>query len=262
MTANGITAELRAALDDFCRLDRVLVASDYDGCVAPIQPRPELAVPNPASIDALRACASRPGTLAALVSGRARDDLAAMSGAAAPLVLVGSHGAEFESGFDAPLTEDQGRLLARIVAEFDSLASRFAGTSVEVKPASTTLHVRNASADDAAAAMALAESGPAGWPGVHVTRGKAVIELAVIETSKGLALDRLRKSFDAAAVLYLGDDVTDEKAFAHLRRRDGSPAGRDVGIKVGAGDTVAEFRVPGTDDVATVLEYVAAGRPS
>ncbi|MFT3661059.1 MAG: trehalose-phosphatase [Gordonia sp. (in: high G+C Gram-positive bacteria)] len=262
MSGHRIGDELRAALRDFCALDRVVVASDYDGCVAPIQPRPDMAVPNPASLAALTECGTRAGTLAAMVSGRARADLAEISGADDGLTLVGSHGAEFEGGFDEPLTVEQGQLLDRIIADFRGIAAQFPGTSVETKPASTTLHFRNASPDDAAAAMTLAETGPAGWRGVHATKGKAVIELAVIETSKGLALDRLRRAFGAEAVLYLGDDVTDEKAFAHLHRRDtvGEPAGRDVGIKVGDGETIAEFRIPGTDQVAEVLEFVAAHR--
>lgn len=263
MSESGINDDLRAALTDFCRLERVVVASDYDGCVSPIQPRPDMAVPNPESLAALQECGTRRGTLAAMVSGRARDDLAAISGAGDGLVLIGSHGAEFDTGFDEPLTEAQSTLLGKIIAEFRSIAAQFAGTSVETKPASTTLHVRNASPEDADAAMALAETGPAGWPGVHVTTGKAVIELAVIATSKGLALDRLRRSFDADAVLYLGDDVTDEKAFAHLHRSDtpGTEAGRDVGIKVGDGETIAQFRIPGTDEVADVLAFVAGHRP-
>lgn len=264
MSAGQISDELRHALDDFCGLPRVLVASDYDGCVAPIQPRPELAVPNPDSLNALRECATRGGTLAAMVSGRARADLAAISGAGDPIVLVGSHGAEFEAGFDTPLTGHQQDLLDRIIDEFRSIATRFEGTSVETKPASTTLHVRNATADDATCAMELAEAGPAGWPGVHVTLGKAVIELAVIETSKGAALDRLRESFNADAVLYLGDDVTDEKAFAHLHRRDAADlvdTARDIGIKVGDGPTVAQYRIPDTDTVAAVLSYIATHRP-
>lgn len=263
MSASDIGDELRLALDEFCALGRVLVASDYDGCIAPIQPRPDMALPNPASLSALIECSQLPDTLTAMVSGRARDDLAKMSGVnrsgdGGPIVLIGSHGAEFESGFDQPLTEPQQALLDRVIAEFRSIAARFDGTSVEVKPASTTLHVRNATPDDAAAAMTLAETGPSGWPGVHATSGKAVIELAVIETSKGLALDRLRESFGADAVLYLGDDVTDEKAFAHLLRRDAG--GADIGIKVGQGDTVAQYRVPGTDEVADVLAYVATHR--
>ncbi len=40
----------------------------------------------------------------------------------------------------------------------------------------------------------------------------------------------------ASAVLYLGDDITDENVFAQLH-------GPDVGIKIGAGDTLATHRV-------------------
>ncbi|MFT4087336.1 MAG: trehalose-phosphatase [Gordonia sp. (in: high G+C Gram-positive bacteria)] len=249
----ALEPKLCEALAAFCARERVLVASDYDGCIAPIVSRPEDAVPNPASVDALRRCADAPGTLVALVSGRARADLGSLSGVGDPVVLVGSHGAEFDTGFSTPVTDVERALLQRIIDEFTAISRRFPGTSVETKPASTTLHVRNAAPDDASAALELAESGPAGWHGVHVTRGKAVVELAVIETSKGAALDSLRSSFGAEAVLYLGDDVTDEKAFAHLR--DG-----DVGIKVGDGHTIAEYRVPTTDDVAAVLASVADAR--
>lgn len=242
------------AIAEFASWDRVLVASDYDGCVAPIVSRPEDAAPNPRSVAALAAAAALPGVQAALVSGRARADLAALSGLGDPVILVGSHGAEFDTGFADPVTADKRDLLDRVIAEFQALSSRFPGTSVETKPASTTLHVRNASSSDAHTALALATEGPGSWDGVHVTYGKAVIELAVIETSKGRALDRLRTLTDAQAVLYLGDDITDEKAFAHLTLPG------DVSVKVGDGATSARYRVAGPDDVADVLEEVVASR--
>ncbi|WP_132993351.1 trehalose-phosphatase [Gordonia zhaorongruii] len=245
---------LDEALTGFAALDRVLIACDYDGCVSPIVARPEDAVPNPRSAAALRAASALPDTSAALVSGRARSDLATLSGLSDPVILVGSHGAEFAEGFDEPLTAEQQARLDRVISEFRAIAAQYPGTSVETKPASTTLHVRNASGPDGDAALALAAAGPATWEGVHVTLGKAVIELAVIQTSKGHALDRLRAQVGADAVLYLGDDVTDEKAFAHLT------GPRDVSVKVGDGATAARYRVPGTDDVATVLETVVATR--
>ncbi|WP_412475314.1 trehalose-phosphatase [Gordonia sp. LUNF6] len=253
MTETMLDDALGAALEAFAARPRVLVASDYDGCVSPIVARPEDAVPEPRSMAALEQCAAAPRTAAALVSGRARADLRALSGASENITLVGSHGAEFAEGFDDPVTDGQRELLRRIVAEFRGLSARFPGTSVEVKPVSTTLHVRNASPADADAALALAESGPASWDGVQVTHGKAVIELAVIETSKGHALDRLRAALEVDAVLYLGDDVTDEKAFARL-------GPDDVGVKVGDGPTAAHFRVADPNGVATVLETVAALR--
>jgi len=98
-----------------------------------------------------------------------------------------------------------------------------------------------------------ARDGAAGWDGVEATEGKAVIELAVIKTSKGHALDALRVRSGADAVIYLGDDVTDEKAFAHL-------GAGDVSIKVGDGPTIARHRIPDTDTVATVLQFLLTQR--
>ena len=50
-----------------------------------------------------------------------------------------------------------------------------------------------------------------------VTAGKAVLEFAVINTDKGEAVDILRDRTASTAVVFLGDDVTDEKAFARMR---------------------------------------------
>lgn len=249
------SGDLRAALTRAAAADALLVASDYDGCIAPIVSRPEDAVPNPASIAAIRAAADLPRTAAAVVSGRALSDLAALSGLPVDgdVTLVGSHGSEFAGGFRQEVTDDDRELLARIVTAFTDIAAHHPGVTVETKPVSAALHVRNATAHGATAALHLARSGPAMWPGVQATEGKAVIELAVIETSKGHALDALRAEIGADAVIYLGDDVTDEKAFAHLR------AG-DVGVKVGDGPTIAPYRIASTDDVASVLESVVQQR--
>ncbi|MGB3604856.1 MAG: trehalose-phosphatase [Gordonia sp. (in: high G+C Gram-positive bacteria)] len=253
MSETVLDEALVAALEAFSSKPRVLVASDFDGCVSPIVSRPADARPNPRSMAALETAAVSPQTYAALVSGRARVDLQSLSGASGNITLVGSHGAEFADGFESAISVEQEALLARIVSEFTSISARFPGTSVERKPASVTLHTRMASRDDAVAALHLAENGPATWDGVHVMNGKMVIELAVVETSKGHALDRLRGTLGVDAVIYLGDDVTDEKAFAHLRQGD-------VGVKVGEGPTAAEFRVPDPDGVAAVLEFVTALR--
>src|SRR5262249_46920745 len=45
--------------------------------------------------------------------------------------------------------------------------------------------------------------------GDQVTYGKEVIELSVVETNKGSAVNQLRYRFGSSAVLYVGDDVTD-----------------------------------------------------
>jgi len=95
--------------------------------------------------------------------------------------------------------------------------------------------------------------GPAIRPGVESTEGKAVLEMAVVQVSKGAAIDTLRGRLGADAVLFVGDDVTDETAFARLRPGD-------VGVKVGEGDTAAQFRVDSPDDVTKVLEALLGAR--
>ena len=52
-------------------------------------------------------------------------------------------------------------------------------------------------------------------------------------------------------MVFLGDDVTDEKAFRRMRDAD-------VGVKVGPGDTLAGFRVESPDDVPRLVPASAA----
>ena len=80
-----------------------------------------------------------------------------------------------------------------------------------------------------------------------------MLEFAVIQTDKGQALDILRHQQGASAAVFLGDDVTDEKAFRRLH-------GPDVGIKVGPGDTLAAYRVDEPEDVAAALTCLLEAR--
>jgi trehalose 6-phosphate phosphatase len=76
--------------------------------------------------------------------------------------------------------------------------------------------------------------------------------VTVVQADKGTALRHLRQRLGARAVLYAGDDVTDENALATL-----DPAAGDVGVKVGPGDTAAGHRIDGPPDVAVLLSSLA-----
>jgi trehalose 6-phosphate phosphatase len=243
--------DLQRALDAAAAAPRLLVTSDFDGTLAPIVNNPADARPLPDAADALVALADLPQTAAALISGRALEVLRSLSGMPATVHLVGSHGAEFDSGF----THDVDRaLLDRITAELRVIADGKPGVTVETKPASVALHVRNASPEDGDAALAAARSASTAW-GAQATEGKAVLEFAVIQTDKGEAVDILRGQENASVVVFLGDDVTDEKAFKRMR-------GKDVGVKVGPGDTLAGYRVDAPEDAATALSYLLGQRRS
>ncbi len=240
---------LQRALTELAATPRLLVTSDFDGTLAPIVNNPADARPLPAAAAALTELAGLPDTTAALISGRALAVLRELSGAPEVVQLVGSHGAEFDTGF---VHEIDTALLQTMIDTLRTIADGRPGVAVETKPASVALHVRNASASDGAEALELAQSAAADWD-AHITAGKAVLEFAVIVTDKGEAVDVLRNRCGATAVLFLGDDVTDEKAFARLR------AG-DVGVKVGPGESLAGYRVDTPEDVAAALQFLIRAR--
>ncbi|MUL79634.1 trehalose-phosphatase [Mycolicibacterium sp. CBMA 226] len=244
-----LPADLIAALDTVAATPRLLVTSDFDGTLSPIVNNPADARALPAGAAALLELAELPQTFVALVSGRALDVLREISEMPPTVHLVGSHGAEFDTGFTQTVDD---ALLSQIVDSLTEIASRYPGAAVETKPASVALHVRNASAADGEAALAAARTAGTQWA-AEATAGKAVLEFAVITTNKGSAIDVLRERDDATAVVFLGDDVTDEKAFARLR--DG-----DVGVKVGPGPSAAQYRIGSPEDVAEALAYLARRR--
>jgi trehalose 6-phosphate phosphatase len=241
--------ELTAALEAAARVPRLLVTSDFDGTLSPIVNNPADARPLPEAGRALSELARLPSTEVALISGRALRDLRLLSSMPDAVHLVGSHGAEFDSGFSHDI--DTG-LLAAITETLTAIAAGRPGVTVETKPASVALHVRNASDADGEAALAAAWEAADGWD-AHATTGKAVLEFAVISTDKGEAIDILRAEHGASAVVFFGDDVTDEKAFRRL-------TAADVGVKVGPGDTAATHRVSSPDDVAVALQVLLAAR--
>jgi trehalose 6-phosphate phosphatase len=146
------------------------------------------------------------------------------------------------------LDEAQSGLLREVAEALTAISDTHRGTHVELKPAAAVLHTRGADRSAAQKATKAALQGPATWPGVHVTEGKEVVELSVVDVDKGMALRALREACGSEAVLYVGDDLTDESAFAVLDDDAG-----DVSIKVGPGETVARYRLNGPDDVAVLL---------
>ncbi|GAB6901090.1 trehalose-phosphatase [Kineosporia succinea] len=244
---------LVTALEGFAMHPSLLIALDFDGVISPIVPDPDAARPLPRALQHLNELSKMPGVRVALVSGRRLDDLERVATPPARALLVGSHGAEFrdplgDSSVTAPLDAASKELLAKATAEMEAISARHPGTHVEVKPTGVVLHTRRAERPVAAQATQEALDGVATWTGIHLTHGKEVVELSVVSVTKGTALRRLRSVTGADAVLYAGDDVTDERAFAVLRSEAG-----DVSVRVGSGETRADHRLGSPHEVATML---------
>lgn len=241
--------DVHAALTQIARTPRLLVASDFDGTLAHFVHNPADAGPLPGTMEALCALAALPATTATLISGRALAVLSQLSGAPAGVHLIGSHGAEFTGDVTEPIDTE---LLSDIGAALEAIAAPYPGATVEYKPAGVVLHVRRAAPDHGAAALEQGRAAARAWT-AEMTEGKQVLEFAVVKTDKGVAIDALRDRENATAVVFFGDDVTDERAFARMR-------GDDVGVKVGDGETLAGLRVSAPEDVAVALELLLALR--
>ncbi len=246
-------SELQRRLDQLARTPVLLVATDYDGTLAPIVEDPAMARPDRESMVAIRALAGLGQTHVAIISGRSLEDLAKLTEAPGGVHLVGSHGSEFEPDFAGTLTPAQSALRQRIEVALREIAGAAPGLHVETKPVSVALHYRTAEEAAGEAALAAALQGPAALEGVFTKRGKMVVELGVVGTNKGDALRMIRRRVGATAAIFFGDDVTDEDAFAILQ-------GPDMAVKVGPGESAASLRIDDTRDVARALAFLAERR--
>lgn len=230
----------------------LLVASDFDGTLAEIAPTPDAAAPNAEAVRALYELSQMPRTFAAVVSGRALADLGTRFKTDAGLFLFGSHGGE-GYGRLPPITPEQEAALAALIAHCNEIAERYKGALVEPKPYSVAIHYRSVDRSLLPRMLQEIQTLAERFPGARRMRGIELAEFMVIEADKGVCLKWLRYHVGARATLFLGDDFTDESAFAVL-------GAADVGIKVGPGESVAGRRTPDPAGVARALVELAAAR--
>ncbi|MET4638292.1 trehalose-phosphatase [Mycetocola sp. 2940] len=252
-----VDAALTTALAELAQAEHLLVALDFDGTLAPFVDRPEDARALPEARLAVERLLEVSHTTVAFVSGRAVDSLQHASEAPAGVLLVGSHGAEYR--FDGvaahpPLDEVDSARLAKLTAGFARFSDAHPGARIERKPAGFAVHTRGLDADAAFAAEDEARRIVADvCPDATVRDGKDVLEFSVLDATKGDAIVHLRDYTGATAVLYAGDDVTDEDAFSVL-------GAGDLALKSGEGPTIAPFRVGSPAEVADVLDTLASLR--
>jgi trehalose-phosphatase len=225
----------------------LLAAFDVDGVLAPIVAHAADAALLPGLLDAVSGLAAR--TSVGIVSGRNVENLSRF-GFPEVLLVAGSHGAERRGRPLAPLTVAETERLARLRVLADRGARDAGGGAwVETKPTAVVVHVREADPATAEPALAALTKAAASVPGAHVRRGHRIVELAVRAASKAAAIAEMRSEVGAAAVSFIGDDITDEDVFAAL-----GPG--DLGVRVGAGRTSARRRLRDPADVLTFVRHL------
>ncbi len=257
---NNLTLEL-PVLPDFWRQVRNannrFLGLDYDGTLAPFAIDPMEAKPLPGIADLLRDLVAGGQTQVAIISGRPAAEVMTLLNNP-PVIVIGSHGYEYCSAdgrcvVRQPTPEQlQGLLEIRT-----GIQRRNYGCKLETKVASFAIHTRGM---DPVTAVAMEEEIAATWGvlalhnSLECRRFNGGVEFRCSGWNKGHALITLldRQPEDALAV-YLGDDETDEDAFAVIRCRG-------VGIKVGDPfwPTAAQGYLPNCQAVAGFLQHWAA----
>lgn len=248
-----MTDALAREVERVAEADVLLVALDFDGVLAPLVDEPGASRMLPEARAALVALAALPRTRVALVSGRGLDDLRAVGETAPGWLLAGSHGAEFDLGEGpAPAPVDEAAR-ADLIARLERAVDGLEGIRIERKPHGAAVHSRTADAVTAERAQAAAVAAIDDLPELKRRFGRDVLEVSLGTATKADALEALRRSTAADAVVFAGDDVTDEDALAALHPLD-------LGVKVGDAETVARHRVADPEAFAAMLAALAERR--
>jgi trehalose 6-phosphate phosphatase len=244
-------ASIRARLEG----KRLAVFLDYDGTLSPIVDDPAHAN---LSNDMRAAVAALTRTVTvAIISGRDLQDLRRRIGLDGVL-LAGSHGFDIagsegwqhalQKGSEfLPDLDEAERLLRERLAPIE-------GVLVERKKFSIAVHYRRVRDRDVEHVEEVVDRVLDGQPRLHKGEGKKVFRLQPrIDWDKGHAVDWLLEQLELdrsdVLPLYIGDDVTDEDAFAAL-------AGQGLGIIVGTPPyaTHADYGLKDTPEVRDLLQ--------
>jgi trehalose-phosphatase len=201
-----------------------LLLLDYDGTLAPFQDDRMQALPWPGVAERLEQLSTLPSVHLALVTGRSARELASLVPLRQPIEIWGSHGREHLAANGAYsvaelLPQQQGALdeLERAM-----ISAGFAA-QVERKPASLAAHWRVLDGAGAARIEQIAREvyrGSGQRAGLQLLIFDGGVEMRSGAIHKGHAVLHMIKKFPTAATAaYLGDDTTDEDAFAALRDR-------------------------------------------
>ena len=244
---------------------KLVLLLDFDGTLAPIVARPDIAEVPARTRSALQALRQRPDVDMAVISGRGLADVrerVAIEG----IAYAGNHGMEIEGpGVARVHREAQAArpALEQAAAEVSSLLEEFGGAWIEDKGLTLSVHYRALPDEQGQELRDEIVARVGRVPNLHLTHGKKVLEIRPrVDWHKGRAvsflLDHLQPAAEAP-VLYFGDDTTDEDAFQVLQTwREGG--GEGVLVAERPRPTAARSFVRTPEDMADLLADLAAAR--
>jgi trehalose 6-phosphate phosphatase len=244
--------------------NHVLLLSDFDGTLTPIEDRPELAVLPQEIKRLLRKLAKNRRYTVGIISGRALADLKSKVDLEG-IIYAGNHGLEIEgfgSSFLEPIAEEMRPFFQMLNQALSATLRGIRGVFVEDKGLTVSVHYRLV--DDAEEGMVKDSfrkiTDPLHVTGkIRITQGKKVYEIRPpVNWDKGKAIawfiakSREIKDGGEALPIYLGDDLTDEDGFKVIEKNNG------ISIFVGENklQSTARYFLKSPEEVAQFLKML------
>lgn len=227
---------------------------DVDGTLIDIAASPGAARVDDALLGLVARLHHACGGALALVSGRCLADLEQRLGSVR-IPIAGQHGLERRDAAGRLHTHAAPPGAKReLRRRLDALVAAHPGLLLEDKGLTLALHYRQAPQLAGWLHRLLA-----GWleertEGLHLQKGKRVLEIKPAGFDKGSAIAEFMAEppFHGRRPVFIGDDVTDEHGFERVNLINGHT------VKVGVGRTAARHRLP---DVAAVRAWLADAIP-
>ncbi|KAJ7712566.1 trehalose-6-phosphate phosphatase [Mycena metata] len=199
---------------------------DYDGTLAPIVKTPSMAVPTPATLQALETLSADPRNVVYIISGRDGAFLEQHLGHLKNVGFSAEHGGFVRApGPNQPWVNFTEKLdmswMGEVEEVFRYYTERTTGSHIEMKKSSITWHYRASDPEwglfQCRQCQDLLENNLAHKRPIEVLVGKKNLEVRPIAVNKGEIVKRLLYlNPDAEFVFCAGDDKTDEDMFRAL----------------------------------------------
>jgi len=180
----------------------LLLVSDFDGTLAEIVPEPTLATPLTESLRALRRLAPVLKKVV-ILSSRTNAELNGLISVPGALTIG-------DSGLPPP-THEELHALETFNAEAAKQLGTVPGAWIEIKPASSAVHFRNAPISGQEVLSILQPL--LDQTGLYGGLGRKVIEVHAPDAGKGNALQDLLDRLNPAGLVCMGDDENDRSVF-------------------------------------------------
>ena len=238
----------------------ILLCLDFDGTLARIVQKPSDAVLPARTRMVLKKLRAKGWCTIAVISGRTLHSLmrkVRLEG----IIYGGNHGAQLTGpniDFQAPIGPETYRAFETIKSSVRSLTAGMNGVVLEDKTHSLSIHFREFEEDVPQLARAVSHIVQSfiddGY--VRINTGKKVFDITPGSWNKGMAVQWLLRHLSVSTVsqsvvpIYIGDDTTDEDAFAAIGQN---------GFTVVVGNvrrSAAQYSLRDTDEVLKLLEKI------